>query len=372
MKTVHVHIPPAGSTKYDIRIGPGLLGQLGEWVKPLAPAPMCGVITDSNVAPKYLATARESLSAAGYRVIEHVIPAGEQHKNIQTAIGALDKLLHARVERSTPVIALGGGVVGDLAGFVAATLLRGVPFVQVPTTLLAAVDASVGGKVGIDHAAGKNLIGAFHQPRLVATDISTFATLPVDEIRGGLAECIKHGVIRDADLFAFIAGNVGKIVTADPATMEELVTRNVKIKAAIVEEDPFEHGVRALLNFGHTFGHAMETVLNYSGITHGQAVAAGMTAASRLAHKLGRFPQEELCKLLGLLDTVELPTCCLNIEVDKVLAAMWTDKKVKSGQIRLILPSKIGHAEVVTGVAEADLRWAIESLRQPIVAEKRQ
>ncbi|MGN6371172.1 MAG: 3-dehydroquinate synthase [Phycisphaerae bacterium] len=372
MKTVHVNIPAAKETKYDIRIGAGLLGQLGELVRPLALAPTCGVITDSNVGPKYLAAVRESLSAAGYRVIEHVIPAGEQHKNIQTAVGALDKMLNARVERATPIVALGGGVVGDLAGFVAATLLRGVPFVQVPTTLLSAVDASVGGKVGIDHAAGKNLIGAFHQPRLVVTDIATFGTLPVEEIRGGLAECIKHGVIRDAELFAFIAGNVAKIVNADLETMEELVAWNVKIKARIVEEDPFEHGVRALLNFGHTFGHAIETVLNYSGISHGQAVAAGMTAASRLAHKLGMLPHEDVKRLLTLLDYVELPTCCLNVDVEKVLAAMWTDKKVKSGQIRLILPRQIGHAEVVTGVSEGDLRWAIESLKQPIVAEKRQ
>ena len=371
MNTIHVNIPPSSATHYDIRIGPDLLAQLGQLVKPLAPAPSCGLITDSTVANLYLQKARESLAAASYRVIEHIIPAGEQSKNIQHATDALDTLLHARIERSTPVIALGGGVVGDLAGFVAATLLRGVPFVQVPTTLLAAVDASVGGKVGIDHAAGKNLIGAFHQPKIVITDISTFVSLPSSEIRGGLAECIKHAVIRDASLFAFIAANLPKISVADPATMQELVSRNVAIKAAIVEEDPFEHGVRALLNFGHTFAHAIENVLNY-GISHGYAVAAGMTAAARLAHKLGRFPHNDLCELLTLLDTAGLPTCCLNIDVDKVVAAMWTDKKVKSGQIRLILPTKIGHAEVVTGVSEAHLREAIESLLQPVLAEKRQ
>jgi 3-dehydroquinate synthase len=179
-------------------------------------------------------------------------------------------------------------------------------------------------------------------------------------------------VIRDASLFAFIAANVGKIVVADTVVLEELVARNVAIKAAIVAEDPFEHGVRALLNFGHTFGHAIETALNYSGISHGEAVSAGMTAASRLAFKRGKFPHEDLRRLLTLLDYVGLPTCCLNIDVDKVLAGMWTDKKVKSGQIRLILPTRIGHAEIVTGVSEGDLREAIESLRTPIVAEKRQ
>jgi len=371
MKKVDINVPAIEAETYEVRIGAGLLGTIGEQVKSVAAAVSCGLISDSHVAPLYLAGVKASLEAAGYRVIEHIIPAGEKHKNVQTAMGALDTLLHARVERATPVVALGGGVVGDLAGFVAATLLRGVPFVQVPTTLLAAVDASVGGKVGVDHAAGKNLIGAFHQPRIVVTDISTFGTLPLRELRGGLAECIKHAVIRDASLFAFIADNLGKIAACDDATLEELVARNVAIKAAIVAEDPFEHGVRALLNFGHTFGHAIETVLEYSGVTHGEAVAMGMVAAARLAHRLGRFSSEDVYRLVMLLDVAKLPTFYLDLDVEKVLAAMWTDKKVKGGKIRLILPTKIGHAEVVTDVAEGDLRWAVKSLREAVVGGKR-
>ncbi len=279
---VHIQLPAPPAPAYDVLVESGALSNLGTHADTVAPAPSCGLITDTNVAPLYLAAAKTSLQAAGYRVIEHIIPAGEAHKNIQTATTAIDAMLNARIERATPIIALGGGVVGDLAGFVAATVLRGVPFIQVPTTLLAAVDASVGGKVGIDHAAGKNLIGAFHQPRLVLTDIATFRTLPPREVRCGLAECIKHAIIRDADLFAFITAQLPQILAHDPAAMQELVAWNVRIKAAIVQEDPFEHGVRALLNLGHTFGHAIETITNYQ-IQHGECIALGTIAASRLS-----------------------------------------------------------------------------------------
>ena len=225
MNTITVTVPQVATSRYEVRIGSALLADLGKSVKAVAPALSCGLITDSTVGPLYADRAAASLSSAGYRVITHIVPAGESHKTLSTAAAALNALLQGKVERATPLIALGGGVVGDLTGFVASMLLRGVPFVQVPTTLLAAVDASVGGKVGVDHPTGKNLIGAFHQPRLVLTDIATFATLPEREIRGGLAECIKHGVIRDASLFAFIAANVGKIKVCDESVMMELVAQ---------------------------------------------------------------------------------------------------------------------------------------------------
>jgi 3-dehydroquinate synthase len=314
------------------------------------------------VAPHYLKGAVASLEAAGYRVITHVLPAGEEHKTLANVSAALDTFLNARVERATPIVALGGGVVGDLGGYAAAALLRGVPFVQVPTTLLAAVDASVGGKVGVDHATGKNLIGAFHQPRLVVQDIGTFATLPPREIRAGLAECIKHGVIRDAGLFDFIARELARILANDAAAMSELVARNVAIKAAVVAEDPFEHGVRALLNFGHTFGHAIETVMGYSGILHGEGVALGMVAAGRMAAALGRFPRADLDRLVALIAEAGLPTTLPGADVEKIFATMFSDKKVKGGKLRFILPTRIGHAEVVTGVEDGPVREAIASL----------
>jgi 3-dehydroquinate synthase len=363
MTTLSVNIPVAAAQRYEVQIQGGLLATLGALVKRVAPAPSCAIITDSNVAGHYLPVARTSLEDAGYRVIVHVLPAGEEHKTIGNAVAAMEALLHAKVERATPVIALGGGVVGDVAGFVAATLLRGVPLVQVPTTLLAAVDASVGGKVGVDHAAGKNLIGAFHQPRLVVTDIETFQTLPDREICGGLAECIKHAVIRDASLFMFITDNAAKLAACDGVAMGELVARNVAIKAAIVEADPFEHGVRALLNFGHTFGHAIENVLEYRGVTHGEGVALGMVAAGRLASRRGMFSAVELERLVTLIDYVGLPTSHAEIDVERAFAAMGTDKKVVGGKLRLILPRRIGEAEVVTGVSDAEIRMALRSLR---------
>ncbi len=364
MKSISVQVPGIAPAAYEIRIGTGLLAQLGSVVKAVAPAPNCGVVTDSNVAPHYLAAAKTSLEAAGYRVISHVMPAGEQHKTLATVSAVLDAFLNARIERSTPIVALGGGVVGDLGGFVAATLLRGVPFIQVPTSLLAAVDASVGGKVGVDHATGKNLIGAFHQPKLVMTDIATFSTLPPREIRAGLAECIKHGVIRDAGLFGFIEQQLVGILKNDAGAMAELVARNVAIKAAVVAEDPFERGVRALLNFGHTFGHAIETVMGYSGILHGEAVALGMVAAGRMACRLGRFQQTELDRLIALITAAGLPTQWPGLDIEKVFAAMFSDKKVRGGKLRFILPSRIGHAEIVDGVPEEAIREAIATLSQ--------
>jgi 3-dehydroquinate synthase len=362
MPTVSIQVSPVVVPKYDVRIGAGLLEGLGQAVGGLAPAPSCGIVSDAHVGPLYLEKAKASLGATGYRVITHVIPAGEQHKTLGTVSAALDTFLNAKVERATPIIALGGGVVGDLTGYVAASLLRGVPFIQVPTTLLSAVDASVGGKVGVDHPAGKNLIGAFHQPRLVLTDVAMFKTLPAREIRCGLAECIKHAVIRDASLFDFIRGHAAQILGCELEAMATLVARNVAIKAAVVQEDPFEKGVRALLNFGHTFGHAIETVGEYAGVAHGEAVALGMVAAGRMAEKLGRFPKSDLDAMIGLIGAVGLPTGLPGLEVEKTFAGMFTDKKVRGGRLRFILPARIGEAEIVTDVPEGAVREALASL----------
>ena len=363
METIQVELAPSAGEAYEIRVAAGLLASLGMAAREIAPrSPSCGIVTDSNVGPLYLAPAVRSLESAGFRVITHTVPAGEAHKNLQTFGAVVDAFLNAGIERATPIIALGGGVVGDLAGFVAASLLRGVPFIQVPTTLLAAVDASVGGKVGVDHAAGKNLVGAFHQPKRVLTDIATFKTLPVREIRCGLAECIKHGVIRDANLFGWIGQNMPRLLAVELPAIEELVTRNVVIKAKIVREDPFEHGVRALLNLGHTFGHAIENVSGYTGILHGEAVALGMIAAGRLSLALGKFPKQDLDRMTAVIQAAGLPTRLEKLDVEKTFAAMATDKKVRGGKLRFILPVRIGHAEIVTDVPPAAIREAIASL----------
>jgi len=362
MKNVTITLPLPAATTYDVRIGPGLLAQIGPAVREVAIAPSCVLVSDSNVARHYLAPAAASLSAAGYRVIESVFDAGEANKTVATAVGVLDKALHARVERATPVIALGGGVVGDLAGFVAAVLLRGVPFIQVPTTLLAAVDASVGGKVGVDHAAGKNLIGAFHHPRLVLTDIATFATLPTRELQCGMAECVKHAVIRDASLFAFIEQNSTPLMAGDAPAMQELVERNVRIKADVVMTDPFERGIRALLNLGHTFGHALEAIGSYTGLQHGEGVALGTIAAARVAQKRGTISAAQVARIVALLERIGLPTKLPAVDVAAVYAAMGTDKKVEAGKLRLVLPKGIGDAEVVRNVPEEEIKAAIGSL----------
>lgn len=365
MATVEVTLPVPAPIHYDVRIDAGLLGQMGTLVRQVAPAPTCGLVSDSNVAALYLRPARESLEAAGYRVIEYVFPAGESHKTLQTAAGGLDVLLSARVERATPLVALGGGVVGDLTGFLAATLLRGVPFVQAPTTLLSAVDASVGGKVGVDHPTGKNLIGAFHQPRLVISDVATYQTLPNREMRCGLAECIKHGIIRDRDLFAFLIQHMAKIMACDVSLLTELVAWNVRIKAAVVREDPYEKGVRALLNLGHTFGHALEAVAGYSGLQHGEAVALGTIAACRLAYHRGQMTAEDVGQVVNLVDLAGLPTNLPSLDIERTYAAMGTDKKVAGGKLRFVLPRGIGNAEVVTGVDPQDVKHALKSLILP-------
>ncbi len=361
MQKIHVQLPAAARPAYDIHIGPGLLSQLGALVRGVSPSVSCGIVSDSTVAPHYLVQAAAQLTAAGYRVIEHVIHAGEAHKTTATVAAVWDTFLNARVERSTPILALGGGVVGDLAGFVSATLLRGTPFIQVPTTLLSAVDASVGGKVGVDHPAGKNLIGAFHQPRIVITDTDTFRTLPPRELRCGLAECIKHAIIRDPSLFDFLEQNAAKILACDSPTLTLLVAKNVAIKAAIVTEDPFEHGVRALLNLGHTFGHAIENILNYA-VGHGEAVALGTLAAAHLAVQLKKLTVTDQARIAALIAKVDLPTKSPGLDIDRTFAATFTDKKVAAGKLRFIIPTTIGSAEIISNVPDALVRDALASL----------
>ena len=351
------------NSPYNVTVEPGVIQRAGAMLRELLKVKRCAVVTDSTVGPLHSPALLTALSAEGIDAITATIPAGEQHKNLQTVGLVYDQLLAARIERSTPVIALGGGVVGDLAGFVAATVLRGVPFVQIPTTLLAMVDASVGGKTGIDHATGKNLIGAFHQPKSVLIDPTVLTTLPPRELRSGLAECIKHDVIRDADHFAKLEPIIGAALRLEIEALAELVAHNVAIKARVVAADPFERGERAHLNFGHTFGHAIETVSNFS-YAHGECVALGMVAATRLAVKLGMLDDAAGHRIVATIASAQLPTGGLTLDVDKVVDTMFFDKKVKGGKLRFVLPDRIGHVVIRDDVPIEGVREAVDGLRE--------
>ena len=348
---------------YDVRVQPGLLGDVGEHLARLTPSRRAMLVSDSNVFGRFGPAVRESLQKSGIMVdAECVIPAGEEHKTFEQIGRAYDAFLRAKIERNTTVIALGGGVVGDMAGFVAATLLRGVPFVQVPTTLLAMVDASVGGKTGVNNPVGKNLIGAFHQPIAVFADPETLKTLPARELRGGLAECIKHEVIRDAEGFARMERDVGRALALDVEFLADLVAHNVAIKARVVEADPFERGERAHLNFGHTFGHAIETVSRYE-YSHGEAVALGMAAAAHLAVELKMLDDASKRRIVSMIEKAGLPARGLTLDVNEVVDAMAFDKKVKGGKLRFVLPDRIGHVVVRDGVPVDLVRQAVEAIR---------
>jgi 3-dehydroquinate synthase len=347
---------------YEITIQPGLLDEAGPMLRRLLPSRRAAVITDSQVGPLYLERLLASLREADFEPIAAAISSGEDRKTLQDLLPVYETLLRAGIERSTPVLALGGGVVGDMAGFVAATLLRGVPFVQVPTTLLAMVDASVGGKTGVNHPAGKNLIGAFHQPIAVMIDPMVLKSLPPRELRGGLAECIKHDIIRDAAGFDHLEQNIQRALDLEIDNLAALVAHNVAIKARVVEADPFENGERAHLNFGHTFGHAIETISQYS-YSHGESVALGMCAAAALAVKLGMLAEPQRQRIVSVIQQAGLPTTGLRLDVDQVVSAMAFDKKVRSGRVRFVLPDRIGHVVIRDDVPPEPVRAAVEALR---------
>ena len=351
-----------GVAKYDITVQAGLLARAGETLASLTKSRRVAIVTDSHVAPLHRPVLDSSLAAAGFEVISVTIAAGEQHKNLGEISAMYDELLESRIERSTPLLALGGGVVGDMTGFVAATILRGVPFIQVPTSLLAMVDASVGGKTGIDHPLGKNLIGAFYQPKAVLIDPRVLATLPPRELRGGLAECIKHEIISDADGFARLERNIARAIDLDINYLAELVAHNVAIKARVVQDDPFEQGDRAHLNLGHTFGHAIESVSGYE-YSHGEGVALGIVAASRLSSKLGLLDEASVARIIAVLAKAGLPTGQMPLDAQAVVDAMAHDKKVKAGRVRFVLPDRIGHAIIRDDVPDAMVLRSVESLR---------
>jgi len=318
------------------------------------------VITDTNVAELFGKKLHAALQQQGWNAELTVVPAGENSKSQATAGLIYDQLVSMRADRKTVVIAVGGGVIGDLAGFVAATYNRGLPFVQVPTTLLADVDSSVGGKVGINHAQGKNLIGAFHQPLGVWINTKALETLPVRDYRSGLAEVVKYGVILDEEFFAFLENSIDALNNRDSETLVKVITRSCRLKADVVEQDEYERsGLRAILNYGHTFAHAYEALCGYGELMHGEAVSIGMIDASRLAVNLGRIDETVTQRQLDLLSSLGLPTELpkpVSFSADDVIDRMKIDKKTEAGKLRFVLPSRLGHVEVVTGVPESDVR----------------
>ena len=335
---------PLGNRSYNIKVGGGLLPRLGAECAQIKLGQRCAVITDANVAKNFARTALKSLVASGFEPVLIIIPAGEKSKRLAVVEKCCDQLAAHRLERKSFIVALGGGVVGDLAGFVAATYLRGVPFVQVPTTLLAQVDSSVGGKTGVNLSAGKNLIGAFYQPQLVLCDLDTLKTLPRREFVSGLAEVIKYGIIYDAILFAQIERNLPKLLERDAATLRSVVARCCEIKADVVGQDETESGLRAILNFGHTIGHAIENSSGYGKFLHGEAIAIGQVAAAKLSQKILGLPSGDAERIKKLFVSAGLP---VKIKLDaarrkKLFAAMKLDKKVSAGEIKFVLAKKIG------------------------------
>lgn len=354
MRTLSVEL---GERGYPIHIGPGLLAR-----KDLLTGRLAGrqvmLVSNETVAPLYL----ERLRAAyeGYRSEAVILPDGEQYKDMDTLMRIFDALLRHRCDRRTTVVALGGGVVGDMAGFAAACYQRGVPFIQVPTTLLAQVDSSVGGKTGINHPLGKNMIGAFHQPRCVVIDTELLDTLPDRELRAGVAEVIKYGLIRDYEFFLWLEEHIEEVLARRPEALIHVIERSCRNKAEVVAADELEGGMRALLNLGHTFGHAVETGMGYGEWLHGEAVAAGMCAAADLSARLGWIGAADLDRIIALIERAGLPVRLPQaLNVDRFIELMAVDKKVEEGQLRLVLLDAIGSARVTAQFDPQVLRASI-------------
>ena len=358
MRTVKV---PLADRSYPIRIGSGLLADLGVQCARLKLGRRCAVISDATVARRYRKPALASLKAAGFEPIFISQPAGEQAKTLKNVQACYDQLAKHRLERGSFVIALGGGVVGDLGGFVAATYLRGIDFVQVPTTLLAQVDSSVGGKVGVNLPAGKNLVGAFYQPKLVLCDLDTLGTLPAREFRAGLAEVIKYGIIYDANLFRRLERDLPKLLAQDPATLSTVIARCCQIKAEVVGQDEKEAGLRAILNFGHTIGHGLEAISQYGKYLHGEAISIGQVAAAKISSELTGLPAADVDRIAAIFAATGLPTeVKLNAtQTKRLFAAMKLDKKVSGGEIKFVLAESIGRVKIGQSVPDAAVRRAL-------------
>lgn len=362
-QTIRVNL---AERSYDIEIGGGILSRLGKFVAARGRTTHAVLITDENVQEPYAMRATESLVHEGIDVDLIAVPPGETTKSIETANDLWRGMLELGTDRKSIVVAVGGGVVGDLAGFVAATFARGLRFFQAPTSLLAQVDSSVGGKVGINLPEAKNMVGAFHQPAGVLIDTATLATLPENEYRSGLAEVVKYGVILDAEFFAYLEAHAAEINARREDVLTHVIARCCRLKAEVVRHDEREEtGLRAVLNYGHTFGHAFESLLGYGKLLHGEGVAIGMCCAARLARRLGRVDDRFVECQNKLLEAFGLPTAAPNLDREKILEAMRRDKKVQHGKLKFVLPNRLGHVEAVGDIDEKEVEAALKISQQP-------
>ncbi|MDO9010178.1 MAG: 3-dehydroquinate synthase, partial [Thiobacillus sp.] len=352
MQTLTVDL---GDRSYPIHIGTGLLGQV-ELILPHLLQKRVAVVTNTTVAPLYLDMLTTTLQAAGVTVMTIVLPDGEAYKNWETLNLIFDALLTQRAERKTTLIALGGGVIGDMTGFAAACYQRGMPFIQIPTTLLSQVDSSVGGKTGINHPLGKNMIGAFYQPQVVLADTDTLKTLPAREVSAGLAEIIKYGLIWDVEFLGWLEANMDKLCALDAQAIAHAIHRSCEIKAQVVSQDEREGGIRAILNLGHTFGHAIETGMGYGNWLHGEAVGAGMVMAAEASRRMGWLSEADVARSRALIRAAGLPDVAPDLGADTWLDYMGHDTKVEAGKLRCVLRSRVGEAVVTGDLPEATLR----------------
>jgi 3-dehydroquinate synthase len=352
-----------GSRSYPIHLGADLLGR-PELYRPYLEGGSAAIVTNTVVAPLYLERVRQALTAAGARVTQVIVPDGERAKGWETLERVFDALLAARCGRDVLVVALGGGVVGDLAGFAAAVYQRGVPFVQVPTTLLAQVDSSVGGKTAINHARGKNMIGAFHQPRAVISDVATLDTLPDRELRAGFAEVIKHALALDAQFVHWLEAHMAELVSRERAALLHAIKRCCELKAEVIAADERETGVRALLNFGHTFGHAIELGAGYGAWLHGEAIAAGMVMGAELSARLGLIDEDSVARVRHLVSSAGLPVAGPALTPEALIELMAVDKKASQGKLRFVVLEDIGRAALRGAIDERMVREAIVAAAQ--------
>jgi 3-dehydroquinate synthase len=359
MRTLKVNL---AERSYPVHIGPGLLSR-SELISEVLSQKRVAVVTNTTIKPLYLGPLLAALAELGIHSVPIVLPDGEAHKNWETLNTIFDRLIESRCERATTVIALGGGVVGDIAGFAAAVYQRGVPFIQIPTTLLAQVDSSVGGKTAINHASGKNMIGAFYQPRAVIADTDTLSTLSERELAAGIAEVIKYGLIRDSTFFDWLELNMDRLVDREAEALVYAIEHSCRMKAQVVELDEHEGGLRAHLNFGHTFGHAIEAGTGYGTWLHGEAVAAGMVLACQLSCRMGYLSSDDVTRVSQLLTRAGLPVTAPNLGSTRYLELMGHDKKVHGGRLQFILLQKLGAAFV----SEAPNRLVAEVVDQPAI-----
>jgi 3-dehydroquinate synthase len=348
MQKIHVDL---GSESYDIFVRGGIIKELSNLVRPLIAPSRVMIISNTTVSALYENSVRQALMPLQCDILSEAIPDGEEHKNMVTVERLLDKMIQARLDRQSMVVSVGGGVVGDIAGFTAAVYMRGLPYVQVPTTLLAQVDSSIGGKVGVDHRLGKNLIGAFYQPLLVCTDPDALRTLPEEHFCNGLAEVIKYGVIADEKLFALLEKQAAGVQKTEDGVLTDIIKRCCQIKARIVQQDVRETtGLRSILNYGHTVGHAIEAVTEYTRYTHGQAIAIGMAAAAKVAGLLKLPPQTLEERQERLLTSVGLPVRLQGVKFERLVEAMLLDKKARGGKLKFVVPVAIGRGTLKENV----------------------